>query len=119
MGVGYSGPYLPHGREVMEMEDMVITFGPYILPFPVALTAMLSIVYSIFNTADGGNLLPERLKNLVALLIGVAFGLMVMVEKETAITARVCIGWVIFGLLEGAAAVGIYKSIRIQSGKTG
>ena len=100
------------------MEDMVISFGPYVLPFPVALTAILSIVYSIFNTNDGGNMLSERFKNLIALLIGVGFGLLVMVDKETAITARVFIGWVIFGLLEGAAAVGIYKSIRIQSGKT-
>jgi len=100
------------------MEDMVITFGPYVLPFPVALTAILSIFYSMFNAKDGTNLLSDRVKNMIALLMGMGFGILIMVDKETAITARVFIGWLIFGLLEGAAAVGLYKSIKIQSGKT-
>ena len=99
------------------MEDTLIQFGPYILPFPVALATILTVFYSLFNKPDGTNPISDRIKNGFALIMGVGFGILVMTQKGVEPSWINFIGWGIFGLLEGAAAVGLYKSVRVQSGK--
>jgi hypothetical protein len=99
------------------MEDMMIQLGPYILPFPVALTAILSVLYSVFNKSDGTSYLSDRVKNGLALIIGMGFGFIIMFDKGIDLNWRNLVGWGIFGIVEGAAAVGLYKSFKILAGK--
>jgi len=99
------------------MEDTILTFGPYVLPFPIALATFLSIFYSLFNQSDGTNILSDRFKNAVALVLGMGFGILVMLQKGLPVTVPNFVGWAVFGLLEGAAAVGLYKSVKVQAGK--
>ena len=99
------------------MEDTLIQLGPYILPFPIALSAVLSILYSAFNKPDGTSYIPDKFKNVLALVLGMGFGVYTMCQKGIDITWTNYVGWAIFGFLEGAAAVGLYKSVKIISGK--
>jgi|PlaIllAssembly_1097288.scaffolds.fasta_scaffold02314_9 hypothetical protein len=99
------------------MEDSVLKIGVYILPFPVALSTVLGIFFSLFNKSDGSNEISSRVKNGIALLLGVAFGYFLMMDKGLPVTFENLFGYGIYGLIEGAAAVGLYKSAKIMSGK--
>lgn len=97
----------------MKMEDAVLKFGPYILPFPVALASFLAIFYKFFDKKDGTSYLSDRVKNGCALLLGVAFAWYLMYQFHfVGIDGDAMIGWSVFGLLEGASAVGLYKTVR-------
>lgn len=99
------------------MEDTILSLGPYVMPFPIALSAILAILYSLFNKADGTSYLSDRIKNGVALIIGMGFGLLVMMDRVPDPVVRDFIGWLVFGFIEGAAAVGLYKSVKIMAGR--
>lgn len=97
------------------MEELVLKFGPYVLPFPVALASFLSIFYKFFDKPDGQtSYLSDKVKNGIALLFGIAFAWYLLLERHmvTTIDADAAIGWSIFGIIEGAAAVGLYKTVR-------
>jgi hypothetical protein len=99
------------GGEIME--EMVLQFGPYVLPFPVALSSFLAIVYKFFDKPDGQtSYLSDKLKNGIALLFGIAFAWYLLLEEPGSIILKTGIGWSVYGLLEGASAVGLYKSVR-------
>jgi hypothetical protein len=101
------------------MEDTILKFGPYALPFPVALSAILAILYSFFDKADGSSYLSNRTKNGLALLCGAAFGWYLLLCCHVEITPELGIGWTMFGVLEGAAAVGLYKTVKTWTEKGG
>jgi hypothetical protein len=97
--------------------DEVITIGRYALPFAAVLAAALAVFYSFFDKADGSSHLSKRVKNGIACLLGVAFGWYLMLDQSIEITAKSAIAWSFYGFLEGAAAVGIYKTVQIMRGK--
>ena len=99
------------------MQDTILTLGPYVLPFPIALSAILAILYSLANKPDGSSYISDRVKNGIALLAGMGFGLLAMFDKVPDPAVRDVIGWLIFGFIEGAAAVGLYKSVKIMAGR--
>ena len=102
------------------MDSTVIQIGTYTLPFPAVLAKVLSIVFSMFNKSDGTNGLSERIKNGIAMLCGVGFGVIVMLRNATSpddLSLEYVIGWILYGIFEGATTVRLYKTARIMSGK--
>ncbi len=101
------------------MDNTVIQIGTYSLPFPVVLASVLAIIFSFFGRPDGTSQLSDRVKNGIAILCGVGFGVVIMFRDATPndFTVSYVTGWILYGFIEGAAAVGLYKTVRIIGGK--
>lgn len=84
---------------------MDIQFASYSVP--VILTVILGLVY---RTVGSG--LTDRYKPLIAVLCGVALGIMAIVYKGEPWTAAVVIDHAVYGLMLGASSVGLYELQR-------
>jgi hypothetical protein len=83
-----------------------VTLGQYTLP--VLLTVILGIFYKILGEGLG-----DRWKSLIALAVGLGLGMVAMVYNQTApYEWRVVIDYGLYGLMSGAAAVGLYEVSR-------
>jgi hypothetical protein len=78
--------------------------GQYSLP--VILSVLLGLVYKIFN------LVEDRWKSLVAIVLGIGLGYLSLLYSGAPLTIPFIIQYGLFGLMSGAAAVGLYEAQR-------
>lgn len=83
-----------------------ITFGPYAVP--VILSVLLGLVYKV----SGEGNIPDRIKPLIAILFGIALGLLSIGYEGIGWTMKAIVDRVIHGLMTGASAVGLYEIAR-------
>lgn len=82
---------------------MEVSFGGYALP--VVLTVILSFVYRVITVGD-------RWKAPIAVLCGIALGLVGLAYNELPWTVVNIVDFVLYGFMTGAGAVGIYEMTR-------
>ena len=76
----------------------------------VALSALLMVVLQvIYKIAPA---IPDRWKALIAMLAGIALGLVAMLYNEPAFTTKLVIDYILAGFMAGAAASGLYEGER-------
>ncbi|NIP33137.1 hypothetical protein GWN26_09245 [Candidatus Saccharibacteria bacterium] len=84
-----------------------IALGQYSIP--VILTVVLTLIYKM-------TVVPDRVKALVAIGIGVVLGIIGMVYNAAPpYTAKLVIDYALYGFMTGAAAVGLYEGVRTFS----
>ena len=82
---------------------MDIQFGQYAMP--VILTVILGIIYKFANFGD-------KYKALIAVLIGIGLGILAIPYKGIDWTVVSLVDHIIYGLMLGASAVGLYELQR-------
>lgn len=87
------------------MENELVKFGAYALPF--LMTAFLAIIFSFATFSD-------RIKNAVAILLGIGLSIAYLPYKGLPWTFVNIFDYTLYGLIQGAAAVGLWKTINIQ-----
>ncbi len=104
--------------------DETLMVGSYTIPF--LLTLILAVVYSFFTAKQGDppveiSTLTDKTKNAIALGAGVLLGIAALILKWDAggfqLTASNIILYALNGFIQGAAAVGLWKSFTTQAGK--
>ncbi len=84
-----------------------VSLGQYGLP--VVLTVLLGIFYKVCEREDGTSCVPNRFKPLVAILLGMALGIVAMFYKMLTPTFPVIVDHVLYGIMAGSAAVGLWE----------
>ena len=97
--------YLEEESEVIEMNEELVKFGGYALPF--LMTAILAVAYQFYAFTD-------KWKNLLALLLGIGLSLLFLAYKGLSLGIVNIVDYTIYGFLQGAAAVGLWKTLNIQ-----
>lgn len=87
------------------MENELVKFGAYALPF--LMTVFLAIIFSFAEFS-------ARIKNAVALGLGIGLAICYLPYKELPWTFVNIFDYALYGLIQGAAAVGLWKTINIQ-----
>jgi len=82
---------------------MEIEFGPYAIP--VILTVILGIIYKFVSFSD-------KYKALIAVIIGVGLGILAIPYKALPWTVVSIVDHMIYGLMTGASAVGLWELSR-------
>lgn len=77
-----------------------ITFGKYALP--VILMVILSLIYKVIAINKGW-------KPIIAVCLGILLGILGIVYNGYDWTAKIVIDHVLYGLMMGASAVGLYE----------
>jgi hypothetical protein len=97
------------------MEE-TIKIGQWAAPF--LMTGILAVVFSFFTRDDGSSILSNRLRNAIALFFGVLLAYVALVLKWDAggyaVTITDAILYFIAGIILGATAVGLWKTVNIQ-----
>jgi membrane protease YdiL (CAAX protease family) len=81
-----------------------VNIGQYSLP--VILSVALGLVFKWLN------LVEDRWKSLVAIVIGVILGYVALLYSGKPMTIPVIIEYGLFGMMSGAGAVGLYEAQR-------
>ena len=84
-----------------------ISLGQYAIP--VLLMVILAIIYKFYEGPEGTSTLSAKGKCLAAILVGVALGLVALFYKGEPVTAQKIIDYALYGLMTGAAAVGLWE----------
>ncbi len=87
-----------------------VAIGQYSVP--VVLAIVLGIIYNAM-----GDSLSNRPKPLIAIGVGITFGLVAMVYNQAPSEIPVYINYALYGLMKGAEAVGIYEGQKAVRGK--
>jgi len=87
---------------------MEIQFAQYSVP--VILTVILALIYKTVGTK-----LPDRFKPLIAVLCGIALGLLGIAYKGLVWDVPNIVDHAIYGLMLGASSVGLYELQRTVS----
>lgn len=82
---------------------MEINFGAYSLP--VVLTIILTFIFRFI----GEDRIPKRVKPAVALVAGIGLGMAAVAYNAEPWTAKVIIDYGIYGIVQGAAAIGLWE----------
>jgi len=82
---------------------MEVEFGQYAVP--VILTVILGIIYKFIPFGD-------KYKALIAVIIGIGLGVLAIPYKGMPWTVVSLVDHVIYGLMVGASAVGLYELSR-------
>jgi len=88
-----------------------IRLGQYALP--VLITVILGLVYKIATA------IPDRLKPVISVLIGIGLGLYAIEYAGKPWTLIIVTDYVLYGFMVGASAVGLYeisKTVRKREG---
>lgn len=81
-----------------------INLGPYALP--LLLTVILGLIYNVVGA------IPDRWKPLITIGVAVGLSMLVVAYKGEGWTFRLVVDYVLYGLMTGAAAIGLYESKR-------
>ncbi|MFA7000273.1 MAG: holin [Candidatus Paceibacterota bacterium] len=73
------------------------------------ITVILTVILSLFYR---GSSLDNRWKPLIAILIGMALGVVAMIYQGTPFAARPLIDALLGGFMSGASMVGLYEGFR-------
>jgi hypothetical protein len=95
-----------------------ISFGQYALP--VILMVGLAFFYKIFDKADGTSYIPNRLKPLIAISLGIILGIVAMFYNGIQPVFKNIVDYVLYGFMAGAGAVGLWEGFSaVKSGSNG
>jgi hypothetical protein len=95
-----------------------ISFGQYALP--VILMVGLAFFYKIFDKADGTSYIPNRLKPLIAISLGMLLGIVAMFYNGIQPIFKNVVDYVLYGFMAGAGAVGLWEGFSaVKSGGNG
>jgi hypothetical protein len=96
--------------------DDVIKIGQWTAP--VLMAGLLGIIFSFFTKDDGTSTISNRIKNGIALCLGILLAFIALILKWDAGGYAVSItDGIIFalaGIMVGATSVGLWKSFNIQ-----
>jgi uncharacterized membrane protein len=92
-------------REVIEMNEDLVKFGGYALPF--LMTAFLAVIYQF-------HIFTDKWKNFIALLLGIGLSILFLLYKGLTLDIVNVVDYTIYGFLQGATAVGLWKTLNIQ-----
>lgn len=81
-----------------------VKLGQYALP--AILMVILGVIYKVAES------IPDRVKPLIALGVGVALGLIALRYANAAWTFSNIIDFVLYGFMTGASAIGLYEMSR-------
>jgi hypothetical protein len=81
---------------------MEINFGAYALP------VVLMVVLALFYRIVGANI-DNRWKSVIAVVAGCGLGLAGIAYNAQPWTAKIIIDYVLYGFMQGAAAVGLWE----------
>lgn len=87
------------------MDEELVKLGGYGIPF--LMTAFLAVIYQFHNFTD-------KWKNAIALFLGIGLSILFLFYKGMPLNVVNLIDYTIYGFLQGASAVGIWKTINIQ-----
>lgn len=85
--------------------DEMVKFGGYALPF--LMTGFLAVIYQFADFSD-------RIKNGIALALGVGLSILYLFYKGIEINIVNLVDYIIYGFLQGAASVGLWRTLNIQ-----
>lgn len=92
-----------------------INLGQYAIPFLI--TIFLAVIFKPFDNPDGTSKLPDWLKGYIAIGIGVALGIIGMFYSGVQpITFKVWVDYILYGFVQGAASIGIFKIAQFTPG---
>jgi hypothetical protein len=84
-----------------------VNFGQYALP--VILMVGLGFIYKLFDRADGTSYIPNRLKPLIAIGLGMALGIVGMFYNGIQPIFKNIVDYLLYGFMAGAGAVGLWE----------
>lgn len=87
-----------------------VNLGQYAVP--VILTVVLGIIYKLLDKPDGTSYLNNKFKPLIAIALGIIIGIVSMFYKGTPVTFQVWVDYILYGLMTGASAVGLWEGVR-------
>lgn len=88
-----------------------VTFGQYAVP--VILTVVLGLVYKVV-------VVPDKYKAVLAVALGIILGMVAIPYNTLAWTVVNIVDHIIYGLMMGASAVGLYELQRtVTNPRTG
>jgi chromate transport protein ChrA len=96
-------PALALAQDVAPGEE--ITLGQYALP--LILMVVLGAIYKM-----AGGAISDRFKTPIALLVGIGLSMVALAYAQIGWSIRVVIDYGLYGLMTGAAAVGLYELNR-------
>jgi hypothetical protein len=95
-----------------------ISFGQYALP--VVLMIGLAFFYKLFDKSDGTSYIPNRLKPLIAIGLGIVLGIVAMFYNGIQPIFKNIVDFVLYGFMAGAGAVGLWEGFSaVKSGSNG
>lgn len=80
------------------------SLGPYSVP--LILTVVMAVVYKTFES------IPDRWKSTITIIIGVLLSVIALVYEGDTFTAHNTIDHLLYGFMQGAAAVGLWEGFR-------
>ncbi len=93
-----------------------ISLGQYALP--VILMVVLSLIYKMIGQdGDDPNLISNRAKPLIAILIGVGLGIVGMFYNGLAATFNNIVDSTLYGFMTGCSAVGLWEGFKATAKK--
>jgi len=87
-----------------------INLGQYAVP--VILTVVLAIVYKFLDKPDGTSYLPNQFKPLIAIALGIILGIVGMFYSAVVPSFKAWVDHILYGLMTGASAVGLWEGVR-------
>ena len=84
---------------------MEVTYGQYAMP--VILTVILGLIYKV-----AGDCIPDRIKPVLAVMIGLSLGILWIPYNGLDWSVKEIVDHLIYGLMVGASAVGLYELQR-------
>lgn len=93
-----------------------VSLGQYTLP--LILMVFLAVVYKIFGEeADKVGVIPNRLKPLISIGLGVGLGIVAMFYAGVPTTFKMIVDYVLYGIMTGCSAAGLWDGISAVRGK--
>lgn len=80
------------------------TLGAYSVP--LILTVVMAIVYKNFTT------IPDRWKSTITIVIGILLSVVAMFYEGDTSTIKNIVDHILYGFMQGSAAVGIWEGFR-------
>jgi len=90
-----------------------IQLGQYAVPFLI--TIFLALIFKPFDKVEGSSI-PDWVKGYVALAIGIGLGIVAMLYKGVQPTFVAWVDYVLYGVVQGAASIGIFKLAQFTPG---
>jgi hypothetical protein len=91
-----------------------IQLGQYAVPFLI--TIFLAILFKPLDNPDGTSKVADWVKGYFALVIGIGLGIIAMLYKGVQPTFVAWVDYILYGLVQGAASIGIFKLAQFTPG---
>jgi len=91
-----------------------VNLGQYAIPFII--TILLAFVFKPFDNPDGTSKLKDWIKGYIAAALGILICLVAMFYKGGTITFTTWVDYILYGFIQGASAIGIFKLAQFTPG---